>query len=102
MNSKSKPLRIAFAILVGLNVVNGGLGALELVPVAVVGLIALGTAAVTAGLTFYVEGSVTPANAVAARVTEDGSLVAGPATNIPDGTKVEVSTDTGPSPYGSQ
>lgn len=97
--SSSKPVLIVMSILAGLNVVNGGLGALEVVPAKVVGIIALGTAAVAAAIGFYLQGAVVPANAVAARVTGDGQLVAGDATVISTGTKVELSPDTGPSPY---
>lgn len=89
--SASKPVLIAFSILAGLNVVNGGLAALEVVPAKAVGILALGTAAVTAGLMFYVQGVVVPLPAVAARVTGDGQLVAGPAEQtIPTGAQVQL------------
>jgi hypothetical protein len=89
--SASKPVLVVLSVLAGLNVVNGGLGALDVVPAQVVGLIALGTAAVTTGLMFYLQGVVVPANAVAARVTGDGQLVSGPADQtIPTGTQVQL------------
>lgn len=100
--SASRPVLMVLSILVGLNVVNGGLGALEVVPSKVIGLIALGTAAVSAGIGFYLQGAVVPRDAVAARLTGDGQMVAGEATNIPTGTKVELSADTGPSPYSQR
>lgn len=94
--SASKPVLIVLSILAGLNVVNGGLGALEVVPAKVVGLLALGTAAVTAGIMFYLQGVVVPLQAVAARVTGDGQLVAGPAEQtIPTGAQVQL-TPTAP------
>jgi hypothetical protein len=90
--SASKPVLIVLSVLAGMNVVNGGLGAREVVPAQVVGLLALGTAAVTTGLMFYLQGVVVPANAVAARITGDGQLVSGPADQtIPTGTQVEIS-----------
>jgi len=100
MNSASKPVLIVLSFLTGLNVINGGLATLDIVPAKVVGLLALGTAAVSAGIGFYLQGVVVPKDAVAARVTGDGHLVAGDATSIPTGTKVQLSPDTGPSPYG--
>lgn len=93
--SASKPVLIVLSILAGLNVVNGGLGALEVVPAKVVGLLALGTAAVTAGIMFYLQGVVVPLQAVAARVTGDGQLVAGPAEQtIPTGAQVQLTPTT--------
>jgi len=93
--SASKPVLIVLSILAGLNVVNGGLGALEVVPAKVVGLLALGTAAVTAGIMFYLQGVVVPLQAVAARVTGDGQLVAGPAEQtIPTGAQVQLTPAT--------
>lgn len=98
--STSKPVLVVLSVIVGLNVVNGGLGALEVVPAKVVGLIALGTAAVAAGISFYLQGVVVPLNAVAARVTGDGQLVAGPAEQtIPTGAQVQLSP-TSPGNYG--
>jgi hypothetical protein len=86
---------IVLSVLAGLNVVNGGLGALDVVPAKVVGLLALGTAAVTAGMMFYLQGQVVPLDAVAARVTGDGQLVAGPAEQtIPTGAQVQLMPTT--------
>lgn len=97
--SASKPVLIVLSILAGLNVINGGLGALEVVPAKVVGLLALGTAAATAGIMFYLQGVVVPLQAVAARVTGDGQLVAGPAEQtIPTGAQVQL-TPTTPLPH---
>jgi hypothetical protein len=91
---------IVLSVLAGLNVVNGGLGVLDVVPAEVVGLLALGTAAVTAGMMTYLHGVVVPANAVAARVTGDGQMVAGPAEQtIPTGAQVQL-TPTTPGDYG--
>jgi hypothetical protein len=97
--SASKPVLIVLSILTGLNVINGGLGALDVVPAKVVGLLALGTAAVTASVMFYLQGKVVPLDAVAARVTGDGQLVAGPAEQtIPTGAQVQL-TPTTPGDY---
>ncbi len=97
--SASKPVLIVFSVLAGLNVVNGGLAALDVVPVKVIGILALGTAAVTAAVMFYVQGVVVPLNAVAARVTNDGKMVSGPAEQtIPTGAEVQL-TPTAPLPY---
>jgi hypothetical protein len=99
--SQSRPVLVMLSILTGLNVVNGGLAALDVLPVKTVGLIALGTAAVSAGIGFYLQGVVVPLDAVAARVTGDGKVVSGPADQtIPTGREVEV-TRTGDSPYGN-
>lgn len=95
--SASKPVLVAFSFLAALNVMNAGLGALELVSAQVAGAIALGTAAITAGLAYYVQGQVTPADAVAARVTGDGQLVAGPAAGlVQTGTPIQLSADAAP------
>lgn len=93
--SASKPVLVVLSVLVSLNVINGGLGALEVVPAKVVGLLALGTAAVSAGIMFYLQGVVVPLDAVAARVTGDGQMVAGPAEQtIPTGAQVQLSPTT--------
>jgi len=97
--SASKPVLIVLSILTGMNVINGGLAALEVLPAKTVGLLALGTAAVSAAVGFYLQGVVVPVDAVAARVTGDGQLVSGPADpTIATGVPVEVSP-AGPSPY---
>jgi hypothetical protein len=97
--SSSKPVLVVLSILVGLNVINGGLLTLEVMPAKVVGLLALGTAAVSAAVGFYLQGVVVPVDAVAARVTGDGKIVTGDADpTIRPGTEVEVSP-VGPSPY---
>lgn len=89
--SASKPVLIVTSVLAGLNVVTAGLGVLEVVPAKVVGIIALATAAVAAAVGAYLQGVVVPLNAVAARVTGDGQLVAGPAEQtIPTGAQVQL------------
>lgn len=97
-SSTSKPVLIVLSILTGMNVVNGGLSALEIVSVQVAGLIALGTAAVSAAIGFYLQGQVVPLGAVDVRITGDGKRVASEASKIPTGTEVDV-RPVGPSPY---
>lgn len=101
--SASQPVLITLSILAGLNVVNGGLGALGIVSVQVAGCIALGTAAVAAGIGFYLRGAVVPESAVGARLTGDGKMVTGKADpTIQPGTEVVISpADGGPSDLAS-
>lgn len=100
--SASKPVLIVFSLLAAMNVVNGGLAALDVLPVKVVGIIALATAGVTAGVMFYVQGVVVPLEAVGARLTNDGKMVTGPADQtIPAGTEVQL-TPTAPGAYNPQ
>lgn len=97
--SASKPVLIVLSVLAGLNVVNGGLAALEVVPVKVCGVLALATAAITFGVQYYLQGVVVPLDAVAARVTGDGQLVAGPAEQtIPTGAQVQLAPTSPPLP----
>ncbi len=98
--SASQPVLVVMSILAGLNVVNGGLGALGIVSAQVAGCIALGTAAVAAGIMFYLRGVVVPADAVAVRVDGNGVLRSGPADQtIPTGAEVEPAVRATPSPY---
>jgi hypothetical protein len=93
--SSSQPVLIVMSILAGMNVVNAGLGVLHVVSATVVGLLALGTAAVAAGIGFYLRGTVVPLDAVAARVTGDGKVVSGPADQtIPTGREVQLAPVT--------
>lgn len=100
--SSSKPVLVVLSFLTAMNVINGGLAALDVLPVKTVGLLALATAAVSAGVGFYLQGRVVPAEAVAARVTGDGKLVSGPADQtIPTGTEVQLTRASDlSSPYG--
>jgi hypothetical protein len=79
MSSQPKPVVVVFSILAGAQVILGGAALGEVVPAKWIGLAALVVAGVQVGMTFYVQGKVTPYENVAARVTPDGSLIAGPA-----------------------
>jgi hypothetical protein len=94
--SSSRPVLMLLSVLVGMNVINGGLGALDVLPAKTVGLIALGTAAVSAGVGFYLQGAVVPVDAVGARLTGDGKMVTGAADpTIQPGTEVVISPADG-------
>jgi len=95
----SQPVLVALSFLAAMSIINGGLAALEVLPVKVVGCIALGTAAATYGIGYYLRAKVVPAEAVAASLDGEGVLRSGPADQtIPTGTEVEISP-AGRSPY---
>lgn len=98
--SASKPVLIAFGVLAGLNALNGGLAASDLVSKEVAAWIALVTGVVAAVLAVVVQGVVVPLNAVGARLTGDGKMVSGPADQtIPNGAEVQL-TPTAEGGYG--
>lgn len=86
--SKSKPVLVTFSILAGAQVLTGGAALADAIPKNVVGLLVLTTAAVQAGMTFYVQGQVTPWADVVSKVTPEGDVIAGPAADQATGTIV--------------
>jgi hypothetical protein len=101
--SKSRPVRLLFAVAAGATVISTGLPVITPDQYdwigAAVGLVAL---VITAGVTSYTEGRTVPFENVAARKVDDGPLagqtVAGPAAPQPNNTPVDV-TAAGSSPY---
>jgi hypothetical protein len=101
--SRSKPVRLLFAVAAGATIVSTGL------PVitpdrfdwigAAVGLVAL---VITGAVTAYTEGQTVPFKNVAARKLDQGAnagqTVAGPAAVVPTNAPVDV-TAAGASPY---
>ena len=93
--SRSKPVRLLTAVAASSTAVAGGLPLLTpdrfdwIGPAA--GLLGL---VITVGLAAYTEEKVTPYEDVAAKRTQDGQLVAGPATHITTGAAVEVTPST--------
>lgn len=90
--TKSRPVLITFSILAGLQVLTGGTALADIIGKDAAGLIILAIAAIQVGMTFYVQGQVTPSTDVAAYVNQNGATVAGPASppQVIDGTTVEV------------
>lgn len=88
--SKPQPVVLAASILAGLTAISGGLAALDILPPAVVGLIVLVVAALNIGVGVYVRGQVVPFADTATYVSNDGTLVAGPASELVTGTAVPV------------
>jgi hypothetical protein len=101
--SRSKPVRILFAVAAGATVVSTGLPVITPDPYdwigAAVGLVAL---VITGAVTAYTEGQTVPFENVAARKVDEGPLagqiVSGPASVVPNNAPVDV-TAAGPSPY---
>jgi hypothetical protein len=56
----NKPVVVMGTVITVLQVISGGVAALEILPDKAVGLILLGTAALTAGWTYYTHQQVTP------------------------------------------
>lgn len=101
--SRSKPVRLLFAVAAGATVISTGLpvitpDAYDWVGAAV-GLVAL---VITGAVTAYTEGQTVPYANVAARKLDDGpqagQIVSGPASVVPTNAPVEV-TAAGSSPY---
>lgn len=57
---KDRPVAVMGAIITALQIINGGLGALDIIPDKWVAFIALIIAAITAGWAFYTHNQVTP------------------------------------------
>lgn len=95
--SKSRPVLITFSVLAGAQVLTGGAALADVLPKDVVGLLILAVAAVQAGMTFYVQGQVTPWSDVVSKRTPDGQVIAGPAAEAPTGSLIP---DPDPAPEG--
>jgi hypothetical protein len=92
MTSKSKPVRMLFAVAGSATILAGGLPLLTphkfdwIGPA--VGLLGL---VISGGVTIYTEQNTTPWEDVAVKATPTGKLVAGPAAeNLPNGAAVKV------------
>ena len=86
--SKSKPVLVTFSILAGAQVLTGGAALADVLPANVVGLLILAVASVQAGMTFWVQGQVTPWADVVSKRTPAGQVIAGPAADQETGTVV--------------
>lgn len=91
-SSTSRPVLTAMSILAGLQILTGGAALGDIIGLKAAGLAILAVAAAQAGIQFYVQGQVTPNDAVAARQLPTGQIVAGPAApgTTVEGTAVEV------------
>lgn len=91
-SSRPRPVLIMTSTLAGASVFVSGTAFIDVVPRWVSGLAGLTVAALTVGWGVYTQGVVTPNDAVAARRTPQGTLVAGPAaTTAAEGAPVHVS-----------
>lgn len=90
MNTTKQPLLIWSSILVTLQILTGGAALGDLIGLKLAGFFILVVAAVQGGTQFYIRGSVTANASVAARVNDQGTVVAGPAAPQADGTPVHV------------
>lgn len=88
--TKSRPVLITFSVLAGLDVLSAGAALGDVIGVKVLALLVLATKAVQTGMSFYVQGQVTPQADVAAYVNDHGSVVAGPAAGVTNGVLVDV------------
>jgi hypothetical protein len=77
--STSRPVLTAMSILAGLQILTGGAALGDVIGVKVAALAILIVGAAQGGIQFYVQGKVTPNDAVAARALPSGAVVAGPA-----------------------
>lgn len=91
---KSRPVLITFAILAGLDVLGAGAALGDVIGIQTLALFVLGTKAVQTGMSFYVQGQVTPTVDVAAYQNDEGNVVAGPAAGATNGTPVTVEPGT--------
>ena len=87
---KSRPVIITFSILAALQVMTASAALGDVIGKDTFSLFALVVAAVQVGMTFYVQNSVTPIEDVAAYVSKDGPVVAGPAAGIQNGSPATV------------
>jgi hypothetical protein len=90
MVSKSKPVRLLLAVAAGASAATGALAVIPGVPSwipAAVGAIGL---VLSVAVGKYTEDQVTPWDSVVAKKTDQGQVVAGPASEIRTGASVEV------------
>lgn len=81
---------IVSAVLVGLQILNGGAALGDVIGPTVFGLFALLVAAVQGGWSFYLSNATTPNSNVVAMELPSGNVVAGPASSEPTGVAVTV------------
>lgn len=88
---KREPVVLVMSILAGLQILTAGTALADVIGVKLAGLLVLATAATQAGVQFYVRGQVTPTVNVAAEVARAAAPAqAGPASDLPTGTDVQV------------
>jgi hypothetical protein len=102
MDVKKEPVVIVFSILAALQVINGGLALIDTIDKDVAAIISLVIGAITAGASFYVRAMVMPWNQVVSRVTEQGTVVAGPAAGVTPGNTGIVGPEAGGTPPPTQ
>ena len=90
MNNTKQPLLIWSSVLVTLQILTGGAALGDLIGLQLAGFFILVVAALQGGTQFYIRGMMTPNVSVAARVDDQGSVVAGPAAPQADGSPVNV------------
>lgn len=89
---KKEPVVIVFTILAALQVIDAGLALIDSINKDTAAIISLVIAAVTAAAAFYVRAMVIPWDQVVSKITETGTVVAGPAAatgNLGHGTPPE-------------
>lgn len=93
MKTKSRPVLITFSVLAALDVITVGAALGDVIGLQALALLVLGTKAVQAGMSFYVQGQVTPNEDVAAYANSNGDVVAGPAGGVTNGERVTLGTN---------
>lgn len=93
--SASKPVRALYAVAAGATAVSAGLPLLTPDRFDWIGpALGLLGVVITVAMGKYTEGTVTPWEDVAAKLTPSGKVIAGPAAHQPTGSTVVVKTDT--------
>jgi hypothetical protein len=87
---KSRPVLIVFSILAGLDIVATSAGLSDIIGLKQALVFILATKAVQVGMTFYVQNLTVPVQDVAAFVSPQLQIVAGPAAQQANGAPVEV------------
>lgn len=99
--ARTSPVLLWMSILAALQVLSAGSALADVIPYKVAALFALTVAAAQAGVQFYVRGQVTPWQDVIAKVSADGTAIAGPAHTALTGTPVEGPPEPEPVDGGS-
>lgn len=92
--SRSKPVLVLGSVAAGATAIVGVLATVPGVPPWVTAAVAGIAAVATAVGAVWATGQVTPYEDVAAKRTQDGGLVAGPATHVATGAAVDVTASS--------
>lgn len=91
-DTKPQPVLVAASLLAALTAVVGGLAGLG-VDNKIVAIVTVLLAALNVAVGVYVKGEVVPFDDTATYVNTAGELVAGPASPLPDGTRIPEAVD---------